>query len=338
MFNRKYTLVSPRHIVEVVDEILLNDQDIIVKPTYLSICAADIRYYSGQRDEKALREKLPLTLIHEAIGEVMYDPSGEYKKGQKVVMVPNTPTQHGKYKENYDRTSLFASSSSDGFMQDVLKIEKTRVIDVSGIDPYASVMLELMSVVFNAIDDLPKEMFKDDNVIGIWGNGNIGYLATIILRKLYPNVKIYVFGRDEKKNQYFTMAHRRFTIDNLPKDLYVDHAIECVGGNGSEVAIKQIIDVIKPQGVLSLLGVSERAPQINTRMVLEKGLTLVGSSRSGYVDFENAVALLKSSTDIQKQIRRLITEVVEVESIEDMNYAFEKSMNTEFKTIMKWSV
>ena len=58
------------------------------------------------------------------------------------------------------------------------------------------------------------------------------------------------------------------------------------GGKGSQQAIEQIINIINPEGSIALLGVSELPIQVNTRMVLEKGLTIIGSSRSGLKDFE----------------------------------------------------
>ena len=58
------------------------------------------------------------------------------------------------------------------------------------------------------------------------------------------------------------------------------------GGKGSQQAIEQIINIINPEGSIALLGVSELSIQVNTRMVLEKGLTIIGSSRSGLKDFE----------------------------------------------------
>ena len=59
-----------------------------------------------------------------------------------------------------------------------------------------------------------------------------------------------------------------------------------MGGKGSQQAIEQIINIINPEGSIALLGVSELPIQVNTRMVLEKGLTMIGSSRSGLKDFE----------------------------------------------------
>lgn len=49
----------------------------------------------------------------------------------------------------------------------------------------------------------------------------------------------------------------QYLVNNIPSDLKVDHAFECVGGRGSEAAINQIIDYIQPQGTISLMGVSE---------------------------------------------------------------------------------
>jgi ribitol-5-phosphate 2-dehydrogenase len=39
----------------------------------MSICAADQRYYTGSRDENVLSKKLPMSLIHEGVGEVVFN-------------------------------------------------------------------------------------------------------------------------------------------------------------------------------------------------------------------------------------------------------------------------
>ena len=62
MINQVYQLVAPRQI-----EVTYNNEDItrdkvIVRPLYLSICAADQRYYTGSRNQNCAR-KLPMSLI-----------------------------------------------------------------------------------------------------------------------------------------------------------------------------------------------------------------------------------------------------------------------------------
>ena len=57
------------------------------------------------------------------------------------------------------------------------------------------------------------------------------------------------------------------------------------GRDSSGQAIDQIIERIEPEGTIAILGVSEDPVPILTRMVLEKGLRILGTSRSGREDF-----------------------------------------------------
>ena len=47
MLNTVYQLVAPRKFEVTYENIGLQDDDIIVRPTHLSICNADKRYYQG---------------------------------------------------------------------------------------------------------------------------------------------------------------------------------------------------------------------------------------------------------------------------------------------------
>lgn len=57
---------------------------------------------------------------------------------------------------------------------------------------------------------------------------------------------------------------------------------------------------------MSLLGVSENNVPINTRMVLEKGLRLFGSSRSGREDFEKTVELYREHPEVLDYLAALV--------------------------------
>ena len=58
MLNTVYRLTQPRKIEIAFNEIDIFSKDVIVKPTYLSICNADQRYFQGTRDAKVLAKKL----------------------------------------------------------------------------------------------------------------------------------------------------------------------------------------------------------------------------------------------------------------------------------------
>jgi len=86
-----------------------------------------------------------------------------------------------------------------------------------------------------------------------------------------------------------------------------------------------------------LMGVSENPVPVRTRDVLEKGLTLVGSSRSGRQDFETAVELMQDKT-LQNRLGYIIYEDKPVRCIKDIQRIFETDMTTPFKTVFRWDL
>ena len=114
MINKSYRLISPNLIrVDFINENIC-DETIAVSPSFFSICAADQRYYTGSRGKEVMKSKLPMALIHEAVGIVIYDSKGEYEPGDKVVLIPNTPfEQDDVIKENYIKNSKIRASGYD---------------------------------------------------------------------------------------------------------------------------------------------------------------------------------------------------------------------------------
>lgn len=339
MINTVYQLVAPRRFEMKYNDISVDGNSAIVRPTYLSICNADQRYYQGLRDAEVLRKKLPMALIHEGIGEVVADPSGKFKTGELVVMVPNTPVEEDEIiGENYLRSSKFRASGFDGFMQEYVEITPDRLVKLpQNIDKTVAAFTEIVSVSVHAIGRFDKIAHKRRDAIGIWGDGNLGYITAVFFKTMFPDTKLYIFGVNPEKLQDFTFADATFTVEHIPEDLKIDHAFECVGGAGSGKAINQIIDYINPEGTISILGVSEYPVPINTRMVLEKGLRIFGSSRSGVKDFEKTVALYESNPEIVNYLSNIVGAVIPVRTMEDMKKAFEMDIQKAFgKTIMKW--
>lgn len=338
MINQVIKLVAPRRMETFFKEENIDDKSIVVRPRYLSICAADQRYYTGSRAKEILDKKLPLALIHEAVGEVLFDKTGEFKSGDNVVMIPNTPFEQDEViKENYLRSSKFRSSSYDGFLQNVVLMRKDRVIKIGDIDLQIASLLEPISICVNAIEEFLKTAHKRRDVIGVWGCGTIGYLTTLLLKKYLPDSRIIIFGTNTEKMRYFSFLDEQIMINEVPEDLKIDHAFECVGGPRSEDAIKQMIKHINPQGTISLLGVSENPVPIETRMVLEKGLKLIGDSRSGYQDFYKAVEIMQDKK-MQDYVENIIMDMVEVNNLNDIYKAFDLDLNNSFKTVMKWNI
>lgn len=339
MINSVYRLKEPRVIEEVFDEVSL-DGKTVVRPLYMSICQADQRYYHGNRAPEVIKEKLPMALIHEAVGEVVKDYSGTFKAGDKVVLIPNVPVEEDEViSENYLESSVFRSSGIDGFMSDYVVTSSDRAIKIpDGISLKVASFIELVSVAYHSINRFKELSHSRKRTIGVWGDGNLGFITSMILKVIFPEAKIAVFGKSIEKLSYFSFADYTFNINHVPEDFAVDHGFECVGGFKAESAIGQIIDIIAPQGSIVLLGVSENKVAINTRKILEKGIVMLGSSRSGKKDFEDVIKLITENRNILNYLENLIANEVEINTIEDISDAFSIDYNSSFgKTVLKWN-
>lgn len=340
MINAVYQLTAPRMFEITYSDIDINNGGVLVRPSYLSICKADQRYYQGTRPKAVLAAKLPMALIHECMAEVIYDKSGAFAPGTKVICIPDTPTEPDDViAENYRRSTKFRSSGFDGFAQDYVLMPHDRLVKISGVDPNVASFTELISVSRHTISRFDKIAHERRDSIGVWGDGNLGFITSLLLRYLFPDSKIYAFGANLDKLSYFTFADDTFHVDDVPAGLHVDHAFECVGGTGSQDAVNQIIDIINPEGTISLAGVSENFVNINTRMILERGLRLFGSSRSGRADFVDTVDFLENNKKGVSYLLNLVGDVIDVKGIPDIHRAFDSDITRRIgKTVMIWNV
>lgn len=340
MINTVYRLCAPRRFEIAFSDIDINS-GVLVRPTHLSICNADQRYYQGTRDPKVLKEKLPMALIHEGIGKVVFDPSGAFQPGERVVMVPNIPCEDDKYiAENYLRSSRFCGSSADGFMQEYYLIDPERLVRLpEGIDLDVAAFTELVSVSVHAITRFKAISHSRRDRIGVWGDGNLAFITSLLLKKMLSGSEIHVFGVSREKLSDFSFADATHLTTEVPDDMWLDHAFECVGGNGAPIAIEQIIGLIKPEGTISILGVSEYPVNVNTRMILEKGLRMFGTSRSGKADFRKTVELYTQYPEIPVFLSRLVGSTVEIDRYADIKKAFETDVKKAYgKTILHWNI
>ncbi len=337
MINIVYRLKSPKFFEESIDEIEL--EGVVVRPTFLSICQADQRYYQGSRPAEILDKKLPMALIHEGIGEVVFDSKGNFKSGDKVVMIPNTPCGEDVCRANYSYKSKFRGSGFDGFTSDLIKLEEDRVVKLPDyFNDYVSAFIELITVAYQGIAKFNELAITPKGRLGVWGDGNLGFITALLLKELYPESKVTIFGKHQENLNLFSFVDEAYRIHDVPEDLVVDHGFECVGSSASQTAIEQIIDLINPQGTINLFGVSEYPIPINTRMILEKGITLQGNSRSEREDFIGVVKLLDENPQLFDYLEKLITNVCEINHLDDLKEAFDKDSISKFgKTVLKWN-
>lgn len=340
MINRIFRLTAARKIEIAERELRMDADRLIIQPKYLSICAADQRYYLGRRKPEILREKLPMALIHEAIGQIVHDPIGERKPGEWVVLVPvvSSSNVQSSVKDNYNQNNGFQSSTEDGFLQDLIALDRARALPLPSSNP-VYVLTELLSVAFNAVEGMKKlPDYGNGARLGVWGDGSVGFVVALVLRHKYPCAHISVFGKHQKKLQYFAFVDATYVVDKIPQNTEFDQCYECVGETGAHLALAQILEYIKPQSDVGLLGVCEEPIFLHTRKVLEKGLRLVGHSRSAASDFMLALDFLHSNANFREYMFTIISNIFKVRCLEDIHRAFEEDLMNDFKTVMKLEI
>ena len=340
MISKTFKIVHPQVIEEFLENVEPSENEAIVRIDKLAICKADIRYYLGARSKEVLDKKYPLTPIHEAVGTIVKDPSGKFKKGDRVILVPNLIDESKcstcrqlrcadyDIEQNYCPNAQFASSTCDGFLRKYVTYNTSYLVKYDEkISPNHAVFSELLSVSNAAIR---RVHLQPTDKIAIWGDGIMAYMVYIILVHVM-HLTVTVIGLDQNKLNTFKGA-KHLLVEDLPKKEHNYTVLfECVGGRGSEPAINAMIDQAAIGATLVLMGVSEDLVRINTRKVLEKGITIKGVTRSSVHDFQ-LVAQYIESEEVIEAISPLVLSVTTLQDISDIYQTFE--MEIENTTIV----
>jgi ribitol-5-phosphate 2-dehydrogenase len=308
-------LIKPYEVQEMEIERTMLRGEVAVRPVLGSVCHADLRYYTGNRRPESLAKKLPMALIHEGVGEVIGSRSDKFAPGDRVVIVPNIPgdpslaeANPDSPEANYSAGGRFLGSGTDGIAQSVLILPDLCVVPIpADVPEEIAVLAEVSTIAHQALGRIGHRL--GGRRVAVFGDGPVGYVTAALLRYYYrvPKDRLIVFGVIPEKLANFEFAtcynvnEYDFTRDGGKADI----AIECTGGRFSSAAINQAIEMLVYCGVLILLGVTEELVPINTRDILEKGITVFGSSRSSFRDYPPVLGAMRDPA-YQQALRRLV--------------------------------
>ena len=337
MFSTVYKVTSPRVVEEFVDVVEDIENKVLVKVDVMAICKADIRYFLGAREKSVLEHKYPLAPIHEAVGHVVKDPTGTFKKGDQVILIPNSVDeqycadpdnrrcQRPDLGENYYSKATFRSSTTDGFMREYYTASPDLLVKYEHVPANLAVFSELLSVASAALRRID---FKDVKKLALFGDGIMAYIVYIVLMHDHPELDLTVFGIDQNKLAMFKDA-KTTTYEDYKGEKF-DTLIECVGGKYSENAINNMIVLAIPGADLILMGVSEDKVLVNTRVVLDKGLSLKGVTRSTREDFIHASKIIQDKKS-QEKLSIMVLSENKINSVIDVYRCYEEEINNKTK-------
>ena len=340
--SRQYRLVKPFKFKEILSKLEPAADHVVVQPMLASVCQSDMRYFLGRRRPEALAGKLPMALLHEGIGEVVHDPTGSFAVGERLVIIPNIPGYiHSPEKyptpdhccrgcsekgpgNNYCENVLFLGSGVDGIGQSLIAHPARCLVSVPDDVPgEIAALSELMSVCASACTRADIE--RSDRVV-ILGDGVIALILALTLEFIggvHPE-KITVVGiSEEKLSRFENVQTINLALDTRSAGgIKPNKVFECVGGPSSHESMKTAVGMAGRGATLALMGVSEEFIPINTRDVLEKGLTLVGCSRSPHTEYTRVLHYMRNK-DLQDQMRKVVQKTFRCDSIDQYSEIFQ---------------
>lgn len=322
-----------------------------VQPQMASVCHADDRYFAGERRPEALAKKLPMALLHEGLGVVKQSMSTAFQVGQRVVIAPNIPgyVLRGEAKtdpvpDNYSTDAVFMSSGYDGIAQsDVVQPESGVIPIPDNVPDEIAVLTEVSTIGYHASSHVAATLSQSGVKVALFGDGPVGYMAAAVLHYVrgIPTENLTVFGAMPDRLAKFDFAQRElvtnYDFDQAPEQF--DVIFEATGGHFSASAINEGIKVIKRTGKFVLMGVTEELVPIDTRDVLEKGLTLYGTSRSTPPDFQAIIQAMSADVQYRQALSKLLpAQQMTITSATDLKHAFDQIVASKdwHKAILKF--
>jgi len=361
--SRVFEVVAPYEMRERRQEIReLPDNCLLLRTRLTGICHADLRYVSGSRPPEILRERLPLCVFHEGTAQIeeVGNNVRNFSRGDLVVIVPNIPCYvHDPEKypdiyracracrpkgagENLCEDVRFLASNAHGLSRTFFVHPASCVFPVpEGIREEVAVLTEPLTVINRAIKQA--KVKSDDHVV-VLGGGFMGFVAAAVLSKIagIPRDHLLVTDIFDFKLAKFEDIATTFNTREKPLgDEYLsrfDVAFECAGGRAAETTIDQALALLSPGGTCLLVGVSEEKIPTKTRTILDKGLTLKGTTRSAAIDYPDVLEWLKLKEFgivLARMIFPQVFEAKDCESIVSACRTAEKS-ETHGKVLIDW--
>ena len=328
--SRVFEVEGPYDIRERQEEISeLPNNCLLLETRLTGICHADLRYVSCSRPPEILRERLPLCVFHEGVAQVIEvgDNVQNFSKGDLVVVVPNIPCyvhdpekypdiyracrscRPGGAGENLCEDVMFLASNASGLSRTLFIHPAACVFPVPcDVPEEVAVLTEPLTVVNRAIRQAKVNF---DDRVAVLGGGFMGFVTAAILSQIVGISKDNILVTDifdfklEKMKNFATVLNTKEEMIRKEFQSSFNVAFECVGGKAAETTIDQALSLLSAGGTCLLVGVSEEEVPIKTRTLLEKGLTLKGTTRSAAIDYPDVLQWLR-----REEFRKILSRII----------------------------
>ena len=323
-----------------VEKPALQYGQVLIRINYVGFCGSDLNTYRGMNP----MVKMPVIPGHEigATIEAVADGVPENLKPGMVVTV-NPYTNCGQCSAclsghpNACKDNQTLGVQRNGAMQDYLAVPWQKIIPAATISPLQSALIEPMSVGFHAVNRA--EVIDIDTVMVI-GCGMIGMGA--IVRAALRGATVIAVDVDDEKLELAKSIGAKHTINSKTEDIHsrlVDITDEfgpsvCIEAVGSPVTYRCAIDEIAFSGRVVFIGYAKTEIEFQTKLFVQKELTIRGSRNAMPEDFRAVINWMKENS---KTAQPFITSVVKPQQAEQAMQKWMENPGKVFRIVVDFN-
>lgn len=296
--SKEYYLVKPFKIIEKTNIIRkVPKGQVLLKPLVTGICGSDILYFKGQKDPEKLKKRLPLILLHEGVAQIA-------GTSRKVIVIPLNPCgrcyacKFGY--ENLCTDAKFMASTGPGMARSpFLYPQKLTISLPANIAPEIGALTEPIGIGYRAVLE---SGIKTTGKVAVIGDGPVAYFTALMIsyQGKIPKSRLYVLGIVSEKLKLFSKFSKTVnTMTVRGKGEFnklvgeIDYVFEAAGGSAMEITVAQALELLKPRGTLTLVGLSDKKIPVKIIDIVNKGLIIKGSSRCKISDYKKIISFMR---------------------------------------------
>lgn len=262
------TGIKQFEIRQTPDPKIMNGTDVLIKIKTVGVCGSDIHYYTTGRIGTQIVQ-FPFIIGHEASGivEQIGKKVKKVKLGQRIAIEPAVSCgrcdQCKMGRENTCRKLLFLGSPKqlDGCLCEYIVLHEKNCFPIKNSMTFEQATLSEPLAI--GVYSVERSTLPAEATVAILGVGSIGMSVFHVLRAKNIN-KIYVTDKIEErlalskklKPKWLGNPNRTDIVKEISnlEPLLLDIVYECSGDNE---AIRQGVQLLKPGGILVIVGITE---------------------------------------------------------------------------------
>ena len=296
-----------------------SDREILLQTLSCSVCSYDVRTYR----DGSFKVTPPIILGHEICAQTLTDYQGKsfsIKSGTRVSIYPVIPCFECWYCNNnkYNLCSNLKEigSTANGGFAEFIKIPN-KMFEIGGIVPVPdkisneeAALIEPLACCINGINQIRRADF--DSIV-IIGDGPIGLMQLILLKRLFPGINVTVIGKIKHRLESARRlgAYRTFAVNDQDFSPIIDTLKSSDGGgspnlifisNNSLSSIDLALKLITKNGKLVIFsGIKNQSrnsdngmTRLDPNFIHYNQITIFGSFSSNPENIREAMNLVNS--------------------------------------------